>query len=110
MTAPTPDPARLENAHRADADRPAPPPRWSVASLAVTGLQIVAFVVGTVVIGGGAPNVLWVVALVLAVVGLRRREGTLARAALAASLVAALMPVAVMAATWVAMILRGFVS
>lgn len=90
-------------------DVPAPAPAahtpwWSLAAFVLAALTLVA-VLGQLVPGVGAPNVLGPVAIVLAVVGLRRGEGRVARAALWTSVGAVVLQLLVPLLAWVGLVL-----
>lgn len=83
---------------------PAGRPWWSLAAFALAAVTVVA-VVGLLVPQVRAPNVLGPVAIVLAVVGLRRGEGRVARAALWTSVGAVALQLLVPVLGWVGLVL-----
>ncbi|QCB92767.1 hypothetical protein [Cellulomonas shaoxiangyii] len=91
MSVPTPGPDRPDTPGAAAPGTPPPTdaaddrtegtPWWSVGAFALAAVTVVA-AIGTLVPALAGPNVLGPVAIVLAVVGLRRGEGRIARVAL----------------------------
>ncbi len=79
-------------------------PWWSVAAVVLAAVAVVA-ALGTLVPRLSAPNVLGPVAIVLAVVGLRRGEGRVARAALWTSVGAVGLQLLVPLLGWLGLVL-----